>query len=210
MTESTPRRGFLGTAITAAAGLLAVSGITGASASVPEAPDEAWLEGLTGKHRQYFDVAAAGPTGFARVANFLDVYGEAYALKDSDLNAVFGAHGSATSMLLNDAMWSRFELGRRIAVDDPATRAPARRNPFAAGALSVARLQERGVRFIVCMRSIRRLSGELAGAGAPGATAEQVRGQLLGNLLPGVTAVPAAIVATNRAQEAGLTYVYIG
>lgn len=209
MTESTPRRSFLGNAITTAAGLLAVPGVAAASGSLPAAPDEAWLEGLMGKHRQYFDVAAAGPTGFARVANYLDVYAEAYALKDTDLNAVFGAHGSATSLLLNDAMWNRFELGRRSGIDDPSTRAPARRNPFATGALSVARLQERGVRFIVCMRSIRRLSGELA-AGAPGMTAEQIRGELLGNLLPGVTAVPAAIVATNRAQEAGLTYVYIG
>ena len=57
------------------------------------------------------------------------------------------------------------------------------------------------------MRSIRRLSGDLAG---PNGSADEVRTELLGNLLPGVTAVPAAIVATNRAQEAGLTYVYIG
>jgi intracellular sulfur oxidation DsrE/DsrF family protein len=33
---------------------------------------------------------------------------------------------------------------------------------------------------------------------------------LLANLLPGVTPVPALIVAVNRAQESGLSYAYIG
>ena len=205
---ATPRRGFVARAIAAVAGLAAAPAI--ASAATPRIatpPDEAWLQGLTGKHRQYFDVGLLDVRALSRVANFMDVYAEAYETKDRDVNVVFGAHGAATAMMLNDAMWDRYELGRRNTINDPGSRAPVRRNMFATGAMSVARLQERGVRFIVCMRSIRRLSGELAG---PGGSAEQVRTELLANVLPGVTPVPAAIVATNRAQEAGLTYVYIG
>jgi intracellular sulfur oxidation DsrE/DsrF family protein len=189
-------------------GLAAVPANAGAvTPNTAPAPDEAWLQGLTGKHRQYFDVGLLDIRALSRVANFMDVYGEAYETKDRDVNVVFGAHGAATAMMLNDAMWDRYELGRRNTINDAGSRAPARRNMFATGGMSVARLQERGVRFIVCMRSIRRLSGELAGQGG---SAEQVRGELLANVLPGVTPVPAAIVATNRAQEAGLTYVYIG
>lgn len=206
--HATPRRSFLGRAVASLAAVAALPSVGRAVAPTLEGPpDEAWLEGLKGKHRQYFDVAVADSRALARVSNFLDVYAEAYGTKDADVNVVFGAHGGATALMLNDAMWARYELGRRSNMEDPGTRAPATRNLVATGGLSVARLQERGVRFIVCMRSIRRLSGELAG---PNGSAEQVRTELLANLLPGVTAVPAAIVATNRAQEAGLTYVYIG
>jgi intracellular sulfur oxidation DsrE/DsrF family protein len=206
--SATPRRGFVARAIAAVTGLAAVPAFAGAvTPNTAPSPDEAWLQGLTGKHRQYFDVGLLDIRALSRVANFMDVYGEAYETKDRDVNVVFGAHGAATAMMLNDAMWDRYELGRRNTINDAGSRAPARRNMFATGGMSVARLQERGVRFIVCMRSIRRLSGELAGQGG---SAEQVRGELLANVLPGVTPVPAAIVATNRAQEAGLTYVYIG
>lgn len=205
--SSTPRRGFVARALAALAGVAAAPAFAGAAPRPSAPPDEAWLQGLTGKHRQYFDVGLLDVRALARVANFMDVYAEAYETKDSDVNVVFGVHGAATAMMLNDAMWERHDLGRRNSITDPGSRAPARRNLFATGGTSVARLQERGVRFIVCMRSIRRLSGELAGAGG---SADQVRAELLANLLPGVTSVPAAIVATNRAQEAGLTYVYIG
>jgi intracellular sulfur oxidation DsrE/DsrF family protein len=82
------------------------------------------------------------------------------------------------------------------------------RNIFASGApTSVATLQGRGVRFIACMRAIRRLSGVLA---TPDHPADKVREEILGNLLPGVTPVPALIIAVGRAQEAGLSYVFLG
>lgn len=180
-----------------------------AHASVQQSADESWLQGMTGKHRQIFDVSTSrGGTPLARTANFLDVYAEAYGLKDSDLNAVVGVHSGATAMAFNDAMWAKYELGKRAGENDPRTQAPALRNVFASGApTSIARLHERGVRFIVCLRAVRRLSGELA---TPSHTADQVRTELLANLLPGVTPVPALIVAVNRAQEAGLAYAFLG
>ncbi len=207
MIDSTPRRGFLARAA-ALLGVAAVPSVARAATS-PPAADETWLQGLSGKHKQFFDAATGGDGRvLGRVANFFDAYAEAYGLKDSDLNAVFAAHGSATPLVMNDAFWAKYELGRRYSQNDPATREPAVRNPFARGSnTSVARLQERGVRFLVCMQSIRRLSRELAPD--PGAV-EDLRQEIIAHLLPGVTTVPAAIVAANRAQEAGLTYVYVG
>lgn len=206
MNPVTPRRGFVRRA---GAAVAAMTMLPGSSRALEPAPDESWLQGLTGKHRQLFDVAVSKdgrPLG--RVANFLDAYGEAYGLRDSDLNAIFGVHGGGMPIVLNDAVWKKYELGRRNAEKDPRTGAHAERNPWATGgATSVARLQERGVRFIVCMRSIRRLSGELS-VGMGGA--ESVRTDLLANLLPGVTPVPAMIVAVNRAHESGLSYAYLG
>ena len=206
MSTVTARRGFV-RGIGAA--LAAITAWPREALAAGNAPDEAWLQGLTGKHRQLFDVSVSKdgrPLG--RLANFLDAYGEAYGLKDSDLSCIFGMHGSAVPIALNDAMWFRYDLGKRNNELDMRTGAPSVRNPWAkGGATSVARLQERGVRFIVCMRSIRRLSGELAGAAG---NAEAVRGELVANLLPGVTSVPAMIVAVNRAHEAGLSYAYLG
>ena len=203
----TPRRGFLGKLLGSIAGLAVAPSVLGAQG---QSASEPWLQGLNGKHRQIMDVSSSrGGTPLVRTANFLDSYVEAYGLKDSDLNAVVGIHGGALVMGLNDAMWAKYELGKRANENDPRTQAPATRNPFASGmSTSVARLQERGVRFIACGRAIRRLSGELATAA--GTSADQVRAELQANLLPGVIEVPALIVAVNRAQEAGLTYVALG
>lgn len=204
--QPTQRRGFLGKMMGFIAGIAVTPTIVRAS---EQQPDESWLQGLTGKHKQIFDVATTrGGTPLARTANYLDSYAEAYGTKDSDVNAVVGVHSAALAIVFNDAMWAKYDLGKRTGENDPRTQAPAARNVFLSGSpVSVTRLQERGVRFIACMRAIRRLSGELA---TPGNTADQVRTELLGNLLPGVTPVPALIVAVNRAQEAGLSYVYIG
>lgn len=206
MNPATKRRGFLRRC---GAALAAMAVLPRSSEGSTPAPDESWLQGLNGKHRQIFDVAVSKEgRPLARLANFLDVYGEAYALKDADINAIFGVHGNGLPIVLNDAMWAKYQLGKRNSEVDAATDAVAVRNPWAKGGeASVARLQQRGVRFIACMRSIHRLSGELVGAAG---NAESVRRELLANLLPGVTPVPAMIVAVNRAQEAGLSYAYIG
>lgn len=204
----TPRRGFLGRAAAAVLGISALATPVIAQGRAQQ-PSERWLQGLTGKHRQFFDASSGrGGRALARVVNFYDAYGETYGLKDAELSAIFGAHGDALPLLLNDAMWSKYEFGKRYLEDDPVTHAPAIRNPYAEGwAFSVKRLQERGVRFLLCGRTIRRVGGELA---ANGGSADQIRAELNANLLPGVTVVPAMIVAINRAQEAGLTYVYLG
>lgn len=205
MKGNTPRRGFLESIAAATLGVAALPDAAVAGMSEAAQPDESWLKGLTGKHRQIFDVSAMrGGQPLGRAMNFLDAYAEAYHITDADVNVVFGVHGSALPLVLSDAFWAKYELGKHNSETDPTTRAPAVRNLWArGGAASVARLQERGVRFIACHRSIRRLAGELA----PGAgDVERVRLEIIASLLPKVTAVPAMIVAVNRAQEEGLSY----
>lgn len=200
------RRGFLGRAFTFA----------GAAAFAPLAlhpakvPSEAWLAGLTGKHRQFFDCGhLLGGHALGRAANFLDVYGSAYGLTDRDIDIVFGMHGEAIPVALSDAAWSTYKLGEHFNITDPTTKAPATQNVFATGgrgwpdANTVEHLQKRGVRFLACHQSLRALATQLAGSGSKDEVLEHLRSLLL----PGVYEVPAMIVATNRAQEAGLTYV---
>jgi intracellular sulfur oxidation DsrE/DsrF family protein len=210
MNAPTPRRGFLERAAAALVGLTALPAIPTLAGAAPQQGvfEDKWLQGLNGKHKQIADVASLnGGTPLGRTVNFLDAYTE-YGMKDADLNVVIGIHSAALGFGLNDTLWAKYELGKRWNENDPRTSAPATRNVFASGApSSVTTLQGRGVRFIACMRAIRRLSGALA---TPENPADKVREEILGNLLPGVTPVPALIIAVNRAQEAGLSYVFLG
>ncbi len=205
------RRNFLHRA---SLGLIALVAAPASAKASEHAGTEPWLEGLNGTHKQYFDVAAHG-TGapLKRAENFLNAYGQAYDLKDDALSVVFGAHGTALSLVLSDGMWSKYQLGAYFSVEDPTTKTHAVRNIFATAGSgsfqpSVIGLQQRGVRFIACRQSIARVSREVADK--QGGDAARISRDLVAGLLPGVTPVPAAIVAVNRAQEAGLTYVYLG
>jgi intracellular sulfur oxidation DsrE/DsrF family protein len=50
---------------------------------------------------------------------------------------------------------------------------------------------------LTCKNSLGGFAGQLADA---------IRGDLLGNLLPGVVLVPAMVIAIERAQAAGFAY----
>jgi intracellular sulfur oxidation DsrE/DsrF family protein len=178
------------------------------------APPEPWLEGLRGKHRQFFDVGQhLDGAVLGRTAQFLNVYRDAYGMRDSEVNVVFGAHGGGLALVLGDALWTRYKLGALYRVTDPATQVASRRNLYsgvtasANPSESVTALQARGVRFLACMRTIGRLARTVAEqAGEP---ESDVRNTIVAGLLPGVMTVPAMIVAVNRAQESGLSYVFL-
>jgi intracellular sulfur oxidation DsrE/DsrF family protein len=180
------------------------------------APNEDWLKDLHGKHKQFFDTNALNNGApLTRVANFLDVYRDSYGLTDRDVNAIVGAHGTGLGLVLSDAMWERYELGAYYSLNDPPTGQAARRNLYSGsvgggvGAVnSVAALQLRGVRFLGCQQSINRVARELSAKGK-GVEAE-IRKEFAGGLLPGVTLVPAMVVAANRAQESGVAYLFVG
>ena len=208
---STERRGFLRST---SVGVLTMLGVPAlARGQRRAAPPEDWLEGLNGRHKQILDVAAHGEgSPLRRTGNLLKAYTESYDLKDSDINVVFCAHGTGLAIVLGEALWAKYDLGAFYSINDPQTNSAATRNIFSGTGSafnpSVATLQKRGVRFIACMQTIARLSRTLAAQESSDAAA--VNSELLAGLLPGVTAVPAAIVAVNRAQESGLTYAFIG
>jgi intracellular sulfur oxidation DsrE/DsrF family protein len=177
---------------------------------------ERWLEGLDGRHRAFFDVDALRDGILGRVDNFLGVYRDEYSLRDSDVNVLFGAHGNGLGFVLNDAMWKKYQLGRRYSVMDPRAAIPAVRNIYIATDpsygwptdYSITALQKRGVRFLGCRGTMRNLSRQLV-ADSRRDSADQILSELRSNLIDGAQEVPAMIVAQNRAQEAGLTYAYL-
>lgn len=176
---------------------------------------DAWLSKLTGKHRQFFD-ATEPNDGFALVfaMNFLNLNHDTYNLTDQQLNAVVGLRHFAMPMALSDAMWARYKLGDAFKVTDPATKAPAVRNPFlhadglAFPNSAIPTLVGRGVIFTVCNVALTVISGKMAPTA--NVSANVAKQEWTAALVPGMTLVPVGVMAVNLAQEHGCTYCYGG
>ena len=216
MTESLashPRRHFLGRA----AAVLAAFGVGFPSVAradmiltgnAADSEHDSWMKPLKGKHRQMFHATAAGDSAMLMANNFLDAYAGEFGAKPGEVNAVIGIHGGALSLGFNDAAWAKYSMGKGSSVTDPATKEPAVKNIFAAGGrLGIAESQKRGIVFLMCHTALRFRSQAIAAE--RGETYEAVYEDLKASRLPGMILVPAMVVAINRAQEAGFTYLRV-
>lgn len=222
----TPRRRFVGKVLGGAAAMAAAPLLpltdAAASAQLPSGQavrssqwDMSWVDRVKGDHRIAFD-APEVESGLVLIQsrNWMAGHAEVYGVTDSQMTAVLVIRHNAVPMVMNDAMWERFELGAQLEVNDPRTGQPARRNPFiniqegdrtmiyADGGLDT--LIGRGAVVLACSLALRNRAGAYARrAGRPAA---EVHEQVLANLLPGVTVMPNGIFALGRAQEAGCGY----
>ena len=177
--------------------------------------NEAWLDKITGKHKQFFD-AVEPNQGFALVFawGWLNMNKDTYGLTDKDLTAVVGLRHFAMPFALSDAMWAKYKIGESFKIDDPATKAPAVRNPVlhADGVpfpgAELPTLVSRGVIFTACNVATAKISEKLSGNA--GVTPDVAYKEWVAALQPGVTLVPIGVLAVNRAQEKGCTYCYGG
>ncbi|HEX6575120.1 MAG TPA: hypothetical protein VF042_09115 [Gemmatimonadaceae bacterium] len=204
-----PRRRFVTRAAAAFAALSA--GFASTAHAVEPALDgddsehDAWMTGIKAKHRQFFHGLDLGERPMLMAGNFLDAYRDAYGAKPDEARAVIGVHGSALAIAFNDAAWTKYGFGKNANLIDPATKEPAVRNLYATGGpLSVDTLQKRGVVFLACNTALRLLSTSVAKA--RNESYESVYEDLKSSRLPGIILVPAMVVAVNRSQEAGFTY----
>jgi hypothetical protein len=222
ISSPTHRRGFLGrTAAALALGLTSWKPAELVARAIPDNPDakDTWLHGLKGKHRQLFDMPAPN-NGIPQlhIRNFLNTYRDAYGMTDKDVNAVATLYGQSTLLAFTDDMWDKYKFGAALKINDVATNQPLTRNmfahpkegdPFAFGLFdsSVEALQARGVVFILCNNALNFWVGALVKGGM--GSKEAIRADLLAHTLPGIILVPGMVVAINRAQEAGLSYMYL-
>jgi intracellular sulfur oxidation DsrE/DsrF family protein len=184
----------------------------------PGATDfQRWLDGIGGRYRQLYDVTEAkGGMGLAWSWVFLKTAPEGYAVPESDLSVVVVFRHTAAVMALGDEVWAKYRLGEVARIDDPATKAPAVRNPFAhvkPGDLPIAdaaidRLVERGVRFAVCNMALTRRSEMLAKQ--QGLDPAVVRADWIAAIMPGIQLVPSGVLAVNGAQAKGCSYCFAG
>jgi hypothetical protein len=200
------RRSFLGSFAAAFTGQ--APAVRSASWQPAREEKDNWLDRISGRHRMLFD--STMPDGFASALmfanNFFIANSSGYALKDSDLAVVIVARHLATPFAFNDAMWKKYgaTISRLSNFMDPTTRqVPVNNVHLASGSLEG--LLKRGVHLAVCEMAARQLADSMAAD--TGGDGQQVFDELTANLVNNSHPVAAGIVAVNRAQERGYTFV---
>ena len=235
-TTRTNRRAFFGRVVGAAAvaSLPIADVVEAAQAAKPAAagPDS-WMAEVKGTHRTLFDFPQH-KNGFplVHILNYLNTYKEGYKAAPGTAGAVgtFYSMGNQSSIALafNDAMWAKYGLGEYLGLKDAAGK-PYTRNVFnsltkddahllfqgigspvipafteMAPALSIASLQKMGTKFLLCNNALEGWCLELEARGK--GKMPEIEKDLKANLLPGVTIVPAMVIAIEKAQAAGIRY----
>jgi intracellular sulfur oxidation DsrE/DsrF family protein len=206
--DSAPRRSFF-----SHLGGMMVLGVAAAvpkslRAEAAEKPDS-WPGVLRGRHKQLVDayeINGGYPLGF--VHNFLQPN---EAANESATGVIILRH-SAFSLALNHAMWEKYKIGETFKVNDPETKAPAKKNPYFQAKpgvlnndeIAIDRLLARGVIFGACGVALRGQARRLSGNA--GVTAEEAANEFTANIIPGITVILSGVWGVNRAQEAGCTY----
>jgi len=224
-TDTKSRRKFLGKMLGAAtAASLPIAKMSTAAAQ--EGGHDAWLNGVTGDHRCFFDFPQhKRGAGLVHILNYIGTYQAAYGEEVSNIGVVgtFYSVGENSSipMAFNDDMWGKYKFGEYLSLDDPQTGKAAERNLFhkhmdgdelpRIGTIgpfpdaSVSALQDNlGVTFLLCNNAATALGMDLArlGFGDPA----EITADLLSNMVDGVIAVPAMVIAIEKAQAAGISY----
>jgi intracellular sulfur oxidation DsrE/DsrF family protein len=225
------RRGFLGGILAAAAGSLPFGSAGRAAAQGADA--DGWIKEVKGAHRCLFDFPQH-KNGFPQlhILNYLNTYHEAYKTGPGQVGAVgtFYSVGTQSSIPLafNDAMWAKYKLGEYLGLKD-ASGKPYTHNVFnrptkedlhlllaaaqlpnipaladAMPALGIESLQKMGTKFLLCNNALGAWVLELEARGQ--GKAADIDKELRANVLPGVTIVPAMVIAIEKAQEAGIKY----
>jgi hypothetical protein len=206
------RRSFLtrlAAAGTAIAGVVAFPSKSAAEvpSGGPTHPADAWLDDLKGQHKNIFDCVSVenGPQGWTFARNFLTANtGAIYQLTDADVNAIVCVRHTASVYGFNDAMWTKYKLGDSQKVNEGGV--PAVKNPHASVANDLAK---RGVIVAVCGMATSRIARTVAGDA--GMSPADVEADLRANLVtPTARVVAAGVIVTNRAQEKGFSYTYVG
>jgi intracellular sulfur oxidation DsrE/DsrF family protein len=229
---TTHRRAFLGHLFgAAAAASLSITGTRAADAR--ESGYDDWIGEVKGTHRCLFDFPQH-KNGYPllHILNYLNTYATAYKTGAGEVGAVgtFYSVGrqASISLAFNDAVWAKYELGAYTGLKDAAGKVYTR-NVFnqptakdlhllmqavespllpaladAMPALGIENLQKMGTKFVLCANALGIWCLELEARGK--GRAQEIEKELRANLLPGVTIVPAMVIAIDKAQEAGIKY----
>jgi intracellular sulfur oxidation DsrE/DsrF family protein len=234
--DTSHRRRFLGGMMAAAAAAVGAPLACAApgTGSAPQASqDDDWLSEVQGTSRCLFDFSQH-KNGFPllHIHNFIATYESGYGIPAADVGTVgtfYGIGGaSSIAMGFDDATWEKYQLGEYLGLSDRSGN-PYTRNVFRAptaddghlftqavqlppntpieGAIAncgIENLQSRGTKFLMCNNALGAWTVELAARGKGEQAA--LDADLRAHLLPGVTIVPAMVVAIQQAQTAGIAY----
>jgi intracellular sulfur oxidation DsrE/DsrF family protein len=229
--KTTHRRRFLGSALAAAAAAtLPFKTLRARTPASQQAGPDDWLNEVQGEHRCLFDFNEhKNGVPLLHMLNYLTTYSAAYGTQAGQVGAVGTLYGfSSIAMGFDDEAWEMYRLGELVGVNDADGR-PYTRNVFhrpttadghvlaqgmgiepreafneAMVAIGIENLQKMGTKFLMCNNALNAWSGEIAlqRQGDAGEINETLRA----HLLPGVTIVPAMVIAIEKAQREGIAY----
>jgi len=214
--SSPERRSFLTRFNTGAASVaaLAMGGL--AMAQVKSAPagrfeparhdKDDWMDQIPGKHRLVVDTTSEDGfrDGLLFAGNFMLANRNDYGLQNQDLAVIVVARHLSTQFGFNNDMWAKYgaSLAGQPLSAGAQTKESPKANPHTA---SLVQLSTQGVQFAVCSTATHRLAGTIARA--VGGNADAIFAELSANVVTNGRMVPAGIVAVNRAQERGYSFV---
>jgi hypothetical protein len=208
----------LGAAVAAAAvpAKPAAAQTSGAGFQPARHQQDAWLNQLPGRHRNFVDCATVSGAGEGILyANNLYVANRnGYQLNESDVAVVVCLRHFATVFAYNDAIWSKYgkALSDLVQFVDPKTKQAPSTNLLNSADYglsmpnfgnTIESVVNRGTHFAVCEMATAFLAGQVAAAMK--ADEKAVLQELRSNLIPNSHLVAAGVVAANRAQEYGYT-----
>lgn len=220
--KSYGRRAILGGGLMAAgiAGIAAPEAVL-ARAAAPAAPawrpqsepQDAWLDRPATRHRLVVDTSSAASAGMGLL--YADTFYASnlsgYGLRPETLAVVLVLRHLSTPFGYDDAVWSKYGAAFAEKLElkgEQAARAP-HGNPLLAGAAeadpTLGSLFEKGARFAVCGVATHFMAMMLAKK--TGGSAPAVEAELKAHLVPGAVLMASGVVAVNRAQEHGYTFV---
>jgi hypothetical protein len=216
---TTPRRDFLGWL-----------GASGAFAALPHVPlathpaihqppisdkwDMSWCDRITGKVRAVFDSPASGEGGaMFRAQIWRDEHKEVYGTETSEMSAVIVFRHEGICMVMNDAYWTRFEVGKEIKLKDDKGKKWATTNPIASAppgtppkyaSYNLPAFLASGGIVLACNLAFGDVVGRFMKEDK--LSKEDARKRALEHLIPGVILQPSGGFAALRAQQAGCSY----
>jgi len=226
-----PRRRFLGWL-----GGVSVAGIAGAPTllraaptAIPTSPDASraladdhplpladtwdmsWTSRVTGKYRAVFDgpeIADGAP--MVRAAAWADMYKEVYGVEKSEITSVLVLRHAAIDLVMNDAYWTRFNIGKENKLRDADGKKWAKANPISAQSrpnveqarrYTLETFMANGGIVLACGWAFRFVASRIQKGDK--LEAAEARTKALEQMVPGIILQPNGIFAVLRAQEAG-------
>jgi hypothetical protein len=219
---SEQRRDFLGSVAAATAAVLgAAVSAPMAQAAEPTAGGgnefQRWLDAIPGKYRQLYD--APEPNGGMALMwshVFMMTAAQSFGVPESEVGVVVALRHAAMPLALGDAVWAKYKLGEFFKIDDPQTKTPALRNPFAnlkPGDLplpeaAIEKLVARNVKFATCAMAIHHYS--MRYAKEHGGEHEAIKKEWMAAVMPGIFVALSGVLAVHGAQSKGCTYCFAG
>jgi len=180
--------------------------------------DDSWTTRVrAAAHKAVFDSPSVEDgLALGHAAAFMNGYHEMFATRDADTVPVIVMRHQGTVMAMGDALWDKYELGKRTKLVDPATGEIAKRNPFVTVAAddkhaviepgsTLPALRARGAVLLACNRALMFFAEQKARELK--LNADDVKAEFRAGLVPGVILQPSGIYAVVRAQESGCAIV---